>query len=133
MVFKMSPKAMLEEELMEFKSLCDGFPEEASGIIGLLHTSEERDHKNDQERLDVRRFLLSALRAYNMRDYEGMNNDVHAALQRMQQQEQTDLSDDKPRTDALIKLSIFQDKLIRYSSRSRDLLGKLNENKENDK
>ncbi len=126
MPFQMSLKALIEEDLIELKCVCDRYVNDVGEVIKALHENETLDHKNDELRLETREFLLSAVRAFTMRDYEGSNNHVHAALQRMAEQERLDLDDDNPRYRALVALSVLQEKLIRCSQDIRGHLGRLN-------
>ncbi len=124
---KMTLKGLIEEELMEVKTVIDNFNERIGEVIECLNENERLDHDNDKIRANVRKFLLSALRNFNMRDFEGMNNDVHAALQRLEDQERKDLADDRPRMDARVKLSVFQSKLTGSSEMIRGCLKRINE------
>jgi len=60
-----------------------------------------------------------------MKDFEGMNNDIHAALQTLDKQHESDIADDLPRHEARVKLARLQGKLIGASERLRKFLGKL--------
>lgn len=125
------PKAMTikgerEEELMEAKSLMDNFAEETGGIIELLNKNEELDHKDDAIRNQVMTFLLKSMESYNAKDYEGMQRNLHAATQRLNEQGIIDEKDDIPRTQAKIKILKAQmsalhisDRLARITERCR--------------
>lgn len=122
----MSPKALLEEEIAEVKALCDRHAEESGQIIDDLHKNEKLDRANDRMRSGVIKHLLDALKCQHMNDETGVNNNIHAALQKISEQEQVDLQDDLPRIDALLKISMMQTSFLKSSERLRDLNAKLN-------
>lgn len=125
MTFQMSPKAIATEELMEAQSLCANLRNDVEGVIEMLRQNEKLDHDNDKKRREVHKHLLAAVQAFNMKDHTDVNSHVHSALQKLYDQEQTDLQDDRPRIDALIKLSSFSARLERSERRTRELLEKL--------
>lgn len=116
-------KGMREEELMEAKSLLDNFAEEAGGVIDLLNGTESLDHRNDRIRGEVIQFLLKSMESYNAKDYEGMQRNLHAATQRLNEQGIIDEKDDVPRTHAKIRILKLQMSAIRSSERIAELTG----------
>lgn len=126
MPFGMSLKAITEEELMEVASLCGNLLNDVEAVIDLLRQNEKLDHENDKQRRKVNQHLLAAVQSYNMKDFSSVDQHVHAALQRLNDQEQLDLQDDKPRIDALIKLSNFSNRLERSRGRVQELIKNIN-------
>lgn len=126
MVFETTPKGLLEEEIVEVKVLCDKHAEDVSKIIEELHENEKLDRANDRMRLSVTKFLLDALKCQHMNDATGVNNNLHAALQKLSDQEQIDIKDDLPRVNALLKLSQMQTSFLKSSAQLRSLNAKLN-------
>lgn len=122
---KPSIKNELIEEHMEGASLLDNFAEEANDVINSLNRSEEIDHKNDATRGDVMNFLLKSMECYNAHDYEGMQRNQHAAMQKLNEQGIVDIKDDIPRTNAKIKILKLQLKAIHVSERLKKLTGKI--------
>lgn len=127
MPFQMSLKAIIEEDLMEIRSLLERFSEDTGLILQKLDLNESMDHDNDRIRQKVRRALLDALKAQNMNDHGAMNNHVHAALQHLQDQEEVDLEDDLPRGQVRVKILLLQQKFISLGDALRKSLAKLNE------
>lgn len=125
MTFKMSLRALIEEELVEVKAICDGFEDHFAAVLKHTNENARLDHKNDERRLEARKHLLAALRSYNMKDYEDMGNHVHAALSKMHDQEQEDLKDDVPRVAAVAEISRLQEKMRCAGKNIRNYLGKL--------
>lgn len=125
MAGKQTLRGELEEELMEAVSIQSNFAEDISKVLEDLDSQEELDHKNDVARNEVMGFLLDAMKAYNAKDFEGMQKNVHAALQRLHDQETIDLKDDKPRTDVRIKLSEARLKAVHNSERLTGLTGRI--------
>lgn len=105
-------KGAREEELMEAASYYDNFTEDLDAIIDLLDKNESEDHRNDKLRREVISDLLSGLRSLNCKDMQSADNFIHAALQRINEQEKIDLQDDTPRTKARIKLAVLREKAI---------------------
>lgn len=112
MAGKQDIKNQLEEELLEAASFYANFAEDMGKIIELIDTNEAADHENDKTRNEVTSFLLKALESYSAKNYEDVDRFVHSAIQRLHSQELIDLKDDKPRTDAKIKLAIVRQKAI---------------------
>lgn len=110
-------KGAREEELMEAKSLLDNFAEETADVITSLNSNEELDHKNDRIRGEVMRFLLKSMESYSAKDYEGMQRNLHAATQRLNEQGIIDEKDDIPRTQAKIRILKLQMSAIHISDR----------------
>lgn len=113
-----------EEELMEAQSFYDNFTEDLDKIIDLIDKNQDMDHQNDKTRTAVISDLLSALRSLTCKDMNSADNFVHGALQKINDQEKQDLSDDKPRTDARILLAILRQKAINNSNTIRKLIDK---------
>jgi hypothetical protein len=124
MPFEMSLRAITEEELIEVASLCANLQTDVDSVIDLIRQNEKLDRENDKIRREVNKHLLAAVRSHNMKDYTDVDAHVHASLQRLNDQEQADLQDDKPRIDALIKLSNFSNRLERSLDRVRSLIKK---------
>ncbi len=106
-------KGAREEELMEAMAYYDNFTEDLDAIIDLIDTNETGDHQNDKVRREVISDLLSALRSLSCKDSTTADNFVHAALQRINEQEKIDLQDDAPRIKARIKLAVLREKAVR--------------------
>ena len=113
----LTAKGEREEELMEAKSLMDNFAEETGTIIELLNKNEELDHKDDAIRNQVMTFLLKSMESYNAKDYEGMQRNLHAATQRLNEQGIIDEKDDIPRTQAKIRILKAQMSALHISDR----------------
>lgn len=122
---KPSVKNEIIEEHMEGASLLDNFAEEAGDVINSLNRSEEIDHKNDAIRGDVMNFLLKSMECYNAKDYEGMQRNQHAAMQKLNEQGIVDIKDDIPRTNAKIKILKLQLKAIHVSERLKKLTSRI--------
>jgi len=118
-------KGEKEEELMEAKSLLDNFAEEAGGVIDSLNETEGLDHRNDSIRGQVMAFQLKSMECYNAKDYEGMQRNLHAAMQKLNEQGIVDIKDDIPRTSAKIKILKLQLKAIHVAERLRKLTSKI--------
>ena len=129
MAGKKTLKSELIEELMEGKSILNNFAEEVGIVLGGLDLNEAIDHRNDGIRNEVMNFLLKGMEAYDAKDYEGMQKYLHAATQKLNEQGVTDLKDDKPRTDAKIKLLRTQMSAIHSGEKITRLLAKLGEKK----
>lgn len=118
----MTREAQIEEELVEAQAFYKLFVEEIGKVVADLRVNMEMDHKNDVIRTQATSHLVSALTAHSMRDYDDVNCHVNAALQRINSQEVLDLKDDKPRTDALVKLSVYVSKAQERIKRLRVLV-----------
>lgn len=105
MPFEMSEKGVFEEEIMYAMCFYENFIKDGERIIEGIHQNQELDLLNDRVRGEVTRHILAAISCNGMTDYAEANKHDHAALQRLHAQETIDFKDDKPRTDALIKLS----------------------------
>lgn len=125
MAGKQTLKGELEEELMECASILSNFAEDLAKVLEDLDSQEQLDHKNDVARNEVFGYLLDGMKAYNAKDFEGLQKNVHAAMQRLHDQEVIDLKDDKPRTDVRIKLSEARLKAVYNSEKLVDLTGRL--------
>ena len=121
-----SLKGLIEEDLMESKSIVDSINEDMGEIVNLIDLNEKLDRENDKIRANVRRHLLAAIRGYKMARYEEADNHVHAALQMLDEQAILDLKDDIPRGEAKLKIAVLQTKLTNNSESIRRSLGKLN-------
>jgi hypothetical protein len=130
MPFEMSEKAIFEEETMEAISFYRFFVDDVRQAIEALTKNRDLDFENDKIRAEVTRHLLSALSAHSMRDYDDVNRHINAAIQRLHAQEVTDLSDDRPRTDAMISLSVCSQKALSHIKVLEKFLEKLNKKKE---
>jgi hypothetical protein len=108
----MTLKGMREEELMEAKAMLENFAEEAGDIVDLFNSNERLDHDNDRIRGQVMNFLLKSMESYNAKDYEGMQRNLHAATQRLNEQGVIDTKDDIPRAQAKIRIFKLQMKAI---------------------
>lgn len=97
---------------MEAAAFYGFFADDLSKILELIEACEKEDHANDKMRIEVQGHHLSALQAFSCRHYEDMERHVHAAMQRLHEQEVSDLKDDHPRTEAKIKLSLIQQRSI---------------------
>lgn len=106
-------KGAREEELMEAVAYYDNFTEDLDAIIDLIDSNETEDHRNDKVRREVISDLLSALRSLSCKDSATADNFIHAALQRINEQEKIDLQDDAPRTKARIKIAVLREKAVR--------------------
>jgi hypothetical protein len=127
MPFQMSDKAVVEEELMEIACFLSNVVKDLDSVIEFMHTNERLDHENDRLRSDVTRHLLSDIHSNSIKDYAEALKHAHAALQRLHAQEVMDLKDDKSRTDALIKLSVFRQKAIHKEEGIKRLIKELNQ------
>ena len=130
MPFEMSDKAVYEEEVMEAISFYKNFHEDIEDILENMAKNRDLDFENDKIRAEVNRHLLSAMNAHTMRDYEDVNRHVNAAIQRLHAQEVTDLKDDRPRTDAMIKLSVCSQKALSHIKTLQRFLERLNKKSE---
>ncbi len=127
MAGKLTLKGELEEELMEAVSLYSNFAEnDLEDVLQLIEANEIEDHLNDRIRNETMSFLLQGLEAYNAKDYEGMQKYLHAALQKLHSQELSDLKDDRPRTDAKVKLAVLRQKAINNTEMLKEILARLN-------
>ena len=126
MPFEMSLKAITEEELMEVASLCSNMVDQIEAVLSDLCENEKLDRKNNRIRAAVTRHISSALREHSRSRFDEVNTHVHAAQQRINDQEQVDISDDHPRIEAMMKLSVLKGKLDVNERRFKDLLKKLN-------
>lgn len=133
MPFEMSDKAVFEEEVMEAISFYRNFHDDMESVLENLAKNRDFDHENDKIRAEVNRHLLSAMNAHTMRDYEDVNRHVNAAIQRLHAQEVTDLKDDRPRTDAMIKLSVCSHKALSHIKTLQRFLERLNEKEDGQK
>jgi 7-keto-8-aminopelargonate synthetase-like enzyme len=118
----MTIKGAKEEELMEAKSLLDNFAEDAGEVINSMNRNEELDHKNDRIRGEVMGFQLKSMESYNAKDYEGMQRNLHAATQRLNEQGIIDEKDDIPRTQAKIRILKLQMSAIHTSDKITRLI-----------
>jgi len=114
-------KGAREEELMEALAYYDNFTEDLDAIIDLLDKNQNLDHNNDKTRRAAISDLLSALRSLSCKDIQTADNFVHGALQKINDQEKTDLQDDVPRIQARIKLAVLREKAVR----NKDQIAKL--------
>ncbi len=122
MVFEMSFRARIEEELIEAKSFYDNFTQDVEKVLEHLSQNVTLDHQNDRTRSQVTRFLIDALSAANMRSFEDVNKHLNGALQKLHSQEGIDLKDDLPRIEAMMKLSRMMERAIGHSQRLRGLI-----------
>lgn len=122
---KLTKRGQKQEELMEAYSYYDNFLEDLDGIIDLIDKNQTMDHQNDVTRRAVVFDLLSALRSLNCKDHAAADNFVHAALQRINEQERQDLADDLPRTQARIKLAVLRQKALTNADNVRNMIGNL--------
>lgn len=120
-------KNELIEELMEAVAIQSNFAEGIDSVLESLNHNEKLDHDNDKIRNEAIKFLLSALEAYNAKDYEGMQKYTHAAVQKMHEQATIDFKDDKPRADVRIQLSVVRCKTVSNKERIAKLISKLGE------
>lgn len=121
---KQTVKAEGTEELMEAMSLYSNFAEDIAKAIDNLSRNEELDHRNDKIRNEAISFLLKSMEAYNSKDYEGMQKYLHAAMQRLHEQEGVDFADDKPRADVRLQLSEIRLKAIMNTEKLKALIGR---------
>jgi len=122
---KITPKNELIEELMEAVAYYSNFASDLDEIIKALDSNEELDHENDKIRNETMKFLLAALEAFSAKRYEDMDKYVHAATQKLHSQEMLDLKDDKPRTEARIKLALARQKAIHNKELLAKFLGEI--------
>jgi len=127
-------KGEREEELMEVKSLLDNFieeiggtdteddPDNAKGIIDELNKTEELDHKNDRVRNQAQHFLLKSIEHDASGNHTGMQRNLHAAVQKLNEQGIIDEKDDIPRSHAKIRILRYQMKMINASNRITKLI-----------
>lgn len=115
----------LQEELIEVMSVYGNFNDEVSEVLNLISKNEELDHENDKARTTTKGFLLKALESFSAKNYEDVDRNVHAAIQKLHDQEVMDLNDDKPRTDTKIKIAVMQQKTLNNMENLRKLLGKM--------
>lgn len=97
---------------MELQAFYDGIIKDATTILDLLNRQEAMDHTNDITRSRVEQFLLGALEANTANSRELTDRNLHAALQILKQQEQQDLADDDPRTQARAKIIARKNRAI---------------------
>ena len=117
-------QAKEEEALMEAQAILDRFVESVDGILRLLDQNAEADHKNDYTRNEVKQFLLDALAANTAGSKELTDRNLHAALQKLTQQEREDIKDDEPRNKARELLLRTQNKAIKAQYEIRELTGR---------
>lgn len=122
MPFEMSPKAKLEEGLIEVVSFLQNVQKDFEEVLNLIKKNEQIDRQNDKMRREVNGFLNTALRAHNAHDMNGVHTAVHAAIQRLGDQEVADYQDDAPRTEALIKIATFMQRAIRAEEKFKVLI-----------
>ena len=118
-------KSELVEELMESSAMMSSFAEDMSNVLDLLDGNESGDHQNDKTRREAMSFLLEASKELNLKNYEKASANVHAAMQKLHSQGIEDFNDDKPRTEAKIKIAVYQEKAIQNEKRLSKLTGKL--------
>lgn len=126
---KQTLKSELIEELMEAVSIQDNFSKDINVLFEHLSTQEGLDHQNDKIRNESVRFFLTALEAYNAKDYEGMQKFTHAGVQKLHEQAEVDFKDDKPRVDIKVKLSEIRCKVVFNQERITALINKLGRQK----
>lgn len=124
MPFEMSMQAVVEEELVEAMSFYKLFGEEMSGITGDIQKNVELDHRNDEIRIQASAHMQSALDEIRRGNYGQADNHINAAMQIMTKQEILDLQDDRPRTNALIKIAQYMDKARKRIDRLKELVQK---------
>jgi len=122
---KPGTKSELVEELMEAAAIMRNFAEEAGSILDLMDDNESGDHQNDRTRREAMGFLLESSKELNLKNYEKASANLHAAMQKLHSQEIEDLNDDKPRTEAKIKIAVYQEKAIQNEKNLNRLTGKL--------
>jgi Rad3-related DNA helicase len=115
----------LEEELIEAASIGMNFTDDVEEILKLINENEAKDHDNDISRAEAMSFLLKALEAFSSKNYADADSNVHAAIQRLQDQALQDLKDDEPRCKAKEKILITQNNAIHNEEKLRKLIGKL--------
>lgn len=117
MPFQMSDKAKVEEELLEVASFMSNLAKDLDYVIAHIKENERIDHENDELRKEAMALLIFIM------------NDPHAngAFQKLSAQERSDYKDDIPRTQALIKLSVFREKAVDKEKRIKGLLKELNQ------
>jgi len=103
-------KTELVNGLLEARSILDNFIKAVSDILDFIEKNESLDHKNDKTRRQTMGFLLDASQQLNLNNYSDVGKNLHAAMQRLHSQEIEDLEDDRPRGEAKIKISVFQEK-----------------------
>ena len=118
-------KSELVEELMESQAIMERIADEAGTILDLLDTNESEDHRNDHTRREAMGFLLEASKELNLKNYEKVSANLHAAMQKMHSQELEDYKDDKPRCDARIKIAVQQEKALHNKKRLEKITEKI--------
>lgn len=118
-------KSEVVEELMEAQAIMERIAEESGSILDLLDANESEDHTNDRTRREAMSFLLEASKELNLKNYEKVSANLHAAMQKMHSQEMEDYKDDRPRCDARIKISVQQEKALQCKKRLEKLTEKV--------
>lgn len=107
-----SQKSEIETALLEAACLYSNLIDDLDSIQEDIDRNEELDHKNDKTRLESIGHLLKALESFSAKAYEDVDRHVHAAVQRLHEQEVQDLQDDKPRNEAKIKMATIRQKAL---------------------
>lgn len=105
MAGKTTLRGEVEEGLLQGQCILSNFAQGLENILDTLEANEKLDHENDRIRNQAVGFLLKSLECYNAKDYEGMQKNLHAGIQKLHEQEALDYRDDKPRVDVRLKLT----------------------------
>lgn len=130
MAGKPSLKSELIDEILEAVCFYQNFQEEVvDKIVEDIDANEAGDHENDKTRAEVIGHFLKALESFSAKAYEDVDRHVHAAIQRLHNQELQDFKDDKPRNDARIHLALSRQKAFHNQEILQKLVVKLQQHK----
>lgn len=124
---KSAPITATETALLEAACLYSNLTEDLDSILADIDRNESVDHLNDQTRIEAIGHLLKALEAFSAKAYEDVDRHVHAAVQRLHEQEVQDLNDDKPRVDAKIRIAELRHRAVFNKERITDLIDTLHQ------
>jgi len=121
---KPSLKSEYIEGLMEGNALLENFAKNAAQILKCIAKNKKIDHENDEQRDDAIGFLIDAQQEFNAKNYDKAATFVSCALQKLHKQAKLDYEDDKPRSEAEVRMSIFREKAITGAKEFTKLLEK---------
>lgn len=124
---KSAPISATETALLEAACLYSNLTDDLESILADLDRNEDMDHVNDKTRQEAIGHLLKALESFSAKAYEDVDRHVHAAVQRLHEQEVQDLNDDKPRVEARIRISELRHRAVFNKERITDLIDKLHQ------
>ncbi len=106
MAGKMTLWGGLEEELMEAQAFFSNFATDFDKLQPLLEKNEALDHENDKTLSEAQGFLLEGLEALSCLSYGEVTKFIHAAIEKLDAQQDQDLADDHPRDELKLKIEL---------------------------